>query len=438
MNSISLIKQVLLDQQAEITRISNSIQLVERDLGNEEILGVFQKGPGVIVIQGVRRCGKSTYAIQALHGKQFVYLNFDDERLIDLKAGDFNTILTACYELYGTELEYFIFDEIQNIKGWELFISRIEKTKKIVITGSNANLLSSELATHLTGRYKLITLYPFSFREFIRLKDSPFKVSSDANRLTTKEMAQYRLMLSGYIAEGGFPDVQKFGKLHSQTIYSDIISKDIIQRYKIRRTTAFKKLANYIISNTANEISLTKVGKLCGIQDAHTSAKYFDYLEQTYIICPLIRYFHKLKAQLTANKKSYAIDSGLVNTTAFRPSSLLSAHYENLVYLELLRQRDYMKNLKEIFFWQDSSSEVDFLVRFNEQITAAIQVSRDISRIETREREVKSLVNIHRSLGTEHLYLITDSLEEEIRVEQLTVRVVPLWKWLLNPELMVE
>lgn len=431
MNSFAVIKKTIADQQAELSEQKLKRRIIPRELGSERVREIFTKGPGLVVIQGVRRCGKSTFAVNCFDEK-FVYINFDDERLQDLQAKDLNNLLMASYELYGSDLDCFIFDEIQNIEGWELFATRLERTKKIIITGSNANLLSKELATHLTGRYFSLTLYPFSFREFVTLADGTSSVN--AEHLSTKGVGQQRALLQRYLHEGGFPDVQQFGRLYSQTIYSDIIAKDVLQRRKLKAPELFKKFSRYVISNYAQEISLSKIGKYLGIKDPHTSAKYLSFLEETYLTFTLPRYFHKLKAQLVTNKKTYTIDSGLISTTAFSPTPSLGALFENVVFLELLRQRDYRKNFDELFFWQGPKCEVDFLVRRDNRFQFALQVSMDLSNPQTLEREKKALLAVHKALNPGKYIIVNDSLDEILQEGEIEIVLVPLWKWLLKPD----
>jgi predicted AAA+ superfamily ATPase len=431
MSSISVLKKTIADQQAELHEHRIKNRYIPRELGTESVREIFAKGPGLVVLQGVRRCGKSTFAVNCFNEK-FVYINFDDERLQELQAKDLNNLLMASYELFGSDLDCFIFDEIQNIEGWELFATRLEKTKKIIITGSNANLLSKELATHLTGRYFSLTLYPFSFREFVTLIEGTPEV--DTEHLSTKGIGQLRALLQRYLQEGGFPDVQKFGRLYSQTIYSDIIAKDILQRRKLRAPELFKRFSRYVISNYAQEISLGKLGKYLGVKDPHTTAKYLSYLEETYLTIALSRYFHKLKAQLVTNKKTYTIDSGLINTTAFSPTPSLGALFENIVFLELLRQRDYRKSFNQLYFWQGPKCEVDFLVRSDNRFKSALQVSMDLSNPQTLEREKKALLAVHKALNPGNYIIVNDSLDEILHEGEIKIVLVPLWKWLLKPD----
>ena len=427
-NAASL-KKIIADQQDELREVSRLVSFVPRDISTKKVTDIFSKGPGLVVIQGVRRCGKSTFAFNCFEGK-FVYLNFDDERLLGLTAEDLNGMLSASYELYGPDIECFVLDEIQNIAGWELFVSRLQKTKKLIVTGSNANLLSKELATHLTGRHYSFTLYPFSFREFLRLKK--VELSRNLDGLSTKNISIVRALFSAYLKEGGFPDVQKYGRLFSQSIYSDVVNKDILQRYHLRAPATFRKFAHYVISNYAHEINLTKTGKHLGIKDPHTTNKYFGYLEETYLAFGLRRYFHKLKAQLVTNKKSYAIDPGLLGAVAFTPTASLASVYENIVFLELLRRRDYVSSVDEIYFWQGDRCEVDFVIRNQKSFESAIQVCFDPSQPQTLEREVKALLSVKRELKAKKLTIITDSEERILSESGVKISFIPLWKWLLS------
>jgi uncharacterized protein len=221
------IKAIIKEQREELQDIESRERIIKRELLEQAALCL--KHPNILAVIGVRRCGKSIFSYLLAKDKNFGYINFDDERLSGLKAQDLNNILQAFYELYG-DIEYIILDEIQNIKGWELFANRLRRTKKVIITGSNSKLLSGELSTHLTGRHMDVTLYPFSFKEFLDLKQT-----KNQRNYTTKEKAAVMRRLEEYLAFGGFPEETKFGKAMLSRIYNDIITKDILLRYKIKK-----------------------------------------------------------------------------------------------------------------------------------------------------------------------------------------------------------
>jgi predicted AAA+ superfamily ATPase len=227
------IKSIIREQREELERIYKSEHIIPRERLYEA--EKYLSSPNILVVTGIRRCGKSIFCYLLEKNENFGYLNFDDERLLGLKSSDLNNVLESFYELYG-DLEYIALDEIQNVPGWELFVTRIRRTKKIILTGSNSNLLSGELATHLTGRYIDIKLFPFSFGEFLLFKGFKDKGGSR----TTFEKAELMKFLTEYLEIGGLPETYKFGKIMAQKIYEDILTKDILLRYKIKKIEKHK------------------------------------------------------------------------------------------------------------------------------------------------------------------------------------------------------
>jgi len=329
------VKSIIKEQREELKSIERRERIIERELlPNAE---KFLKYPNVLAILGVRRCGKSIFSYLIAKGKFFGYINFDDERLTGIKAEDLNKILEAFYELYG-DIEYVILDEIQNVKKWELFVNRLRRTKKVIITGSNSKLLAGELSTYLTGRYIDITLHPFSFREFLdisRVKKQKI--------YTTKEKAQIFKLLDEYLRLGGFPEADKFGKAIIIRIYNDIITKDVLLRYKVKKIEKIKELAKYLITNFCQETSYAKLANFLGVRRISTLSNWISYLEQSFLIFKLERFSFKLKQQIIAPKKFYCVDNGIINTIAFRFSENIGYFMENTVAVELQRKKKGIK-----------------------------------------------------------------------------------------------
>lgn len=425
---IERIKKIIVDQKEDLLDFFQREKIIERDLDMKKIAG-FLSHPNALVITGPRRSGKSTLAVSIFKEKKFGYLNFDDERLAGFTSEDFDTALQAFYELYGSELSIFVFDEIQNIYGWELFIGRLRRTKKIVITGSNARLLSGELATHLTGRYLDTVLYPFSFREFLKIKE----VSLDSEDLySAKRFSRIKILLDEYLKVGGFPEVFKFGSAMAGKIYEDIINRDILIRHKIKNQAAFKELSNYLLSGFGGEFSYSKLGKIFGIKNVHTTKNYVDYLSSSYLIVILEKFSYKLKEQYITSKKVYGIDTGLVNYQAFQFSGNLGKILENAVLLELLRRSAGNGSMK-IYYWQDyQGREVDFVVKEGNKIIQLIQVCQTLENPGTSEREIKSLLKASDELRCDDLLIITRSSEGTEEIKGRKIKIVSAWKWLLN------
>ena len=357
---------------------------------------------------------------------KFAYINFDDERLVGLKSEDLNKILESFYELYG-EIELIILDEIQNITHWELFVNRLRRTKKIILTGSNSKLLSGELSTHLTGRYLDKLLFPFSFREFLRLKE--FK---EDKAYTTKDKAEIINLLQDYLEIGGFPEAYKFGKEMVSRIYEDILTKDIVLRYNISKKEEIKKLAKYLITNSSDEITYSKLTRILKVKSANTISKWVSYIENAFLIFKLERFDFKLKQQFIAPKKIYCIDTGLINSIGFRFSENKGKIIENEVALELKRRISIDKDF-EIYYWKDYvQNEVDFVLKKDKKIDHLIQVSYINSKEEINEREIKALLKAGKELKCKNLLIITWNYEAEEKIKNSRIIFIPLWKWLME------
>jgi len=418
--NVEEIKRVIRDQKKDVEYIFSNKKIIERDAPQNRLERSLNQ-PNVLAIVGVRRCGKSITSHMILKEKEYGYINFDDERLYGAEAKDLNTILQAFYELYGQDIEYFILDEIQNVPGWELFANRLRQTKKVILTGSNANLLSGELATHLTGRYTDFTLYPFSFNEFLRLKEIKPDIYS------TKDIAGIKNALSEYIKTGGFPEAHIFGKDVVSRIFNDIIHKDIISRHEIRNKKSISDLARYLITNYTCEFSYNRLCDVVSIKDIHTIKKYIGYLESSYLILITERFSYKLKEQMKAPRKVYCIDTGIINSVALKFAQDTGKLMENLVAIELNRRKSNFNG--EIYYWKDHQQrEVDFVLKGEETVNKLIQVSYVSSKDEIQEREIKALHEASKELKCRDMTIITWDYEGKID----NVNCIPLWKWLLT------
>ncbi|MDE6654216.1 MAG: ATP-binding protein, partial [Muribaculaceae bacterium] len=271
------ILQCLSDQRMELQQYES-----ERFVARKESAQIDLDSHLAQVVTGVRRSGKSTLCHMALRKKnvEYGYVNFDDDKLAYLKVDDLNKVLTCIYRLYGANINYLFFDEIQNIDGWHLFVSRLlRQGHKILITGSNAKLLSSELSTHLTGRHNEIRLFPFSFKEFCHQR------GIDTNDISTKNTAILKNALDTYLMEGGFPELtavrNKRGYIDG--LVNTIINKDISLRYRIRNTEGLKTLANYLINNVAQYVDVPLLSSDLGIGAEKTVRNYIDHLSQAYL-----------------------------------------------------------------------------------------------------------------------------------------------------------
>jgi len=318
-------------------------------------------------------------------------------------------------------------DEIQNVKKWELFVNRLRRTKKVIVTGSNSNLLSGELATHITGRYIHINLFPFSFREYLDLKQF-----NKSKAYSTKENAQIMNFLRAYLELGGFPEANKFGKAMVSRIYEDILTKDVLLRYKIKKFAELKKLAKYLVTNFCDEISYSRLTSLTDAKHIATISNWISYLENSFLILKLERFAFKLRQQFIAPKKIYCIDTGIVNVIGFKFSENRGKFMENCVAIELQRKKSLEADI-EIYYWKDyQQNEVDFVVKRRKDIQQLIQVTYISNKLELKEREIKSLYKASKELKCKNLVVITWDYESEEKVDNKKIKYVPLWKWLLQ------
>ena len=412
MINFSKLEEVVSDQSK---RFKKKDVGVKRNIDFKKYLKTKQ----ITVISGVRRSRKSTLLVQfSKKFKQFYYLNFDDERLIDFDVNDFSELMVAFKKMYRAKVIFL--DEIQNIPKWERFVRRIhEEGYKIFITGSNAKLLSSELTTHLTGRYFKIELYPFSFKEFLEYKKINFlKLGSDARANLLKKFDQY-------LKNGGFPEYIKYNDAEFlKRIYENILYKDLLTRFRIKEVKSFKQLSNYLFTNFSGEVSYSSLKDILGFKSVMSVKNYIEFMEESYLIFELYKYDYSLKKQYVSEKKVYVIDNGIRNAIAFYFTQDKGKLLENLVFLELKR-RD-----KEIYFFKDKK-ECDFIVREKNKITQAIQVTDVINTI-NKKREIDGLLAAMQKFKLKQGLILSRYQEKEYKEDGFLIKVMPAWKWLLE------
>ncbi len=419
------ITQILRDQKQELIDGLKNKKIVEREAENYFKDALNSKL--IKIISGVRRCGKSVLAYLILKNKNFAYMNFDDERLFDI---DTNKILSSFYEIYGKDIKCIFLDEIQNLSNWELFVNRLHRTGfNLFVTGSNAKLLSKELATHLTGRHVTIELLPFSFREYL----SVIKFNEDIE--TTKGKSILKKELESYINIGGFPEIivdKENPKVYLRELYRKIIERDIISRYNISYRKTFREIAFTLINNPGRKISYNRIKNQFKLGSEHTIKNYLSYLEEAYIIFLLNRFSYKPVEVEKSEKKVYVIDTGIINNLSTKSSKDYGYLYENLVAVELLRRKSFDNNL-EIFYWKNPQhEEVDFVVRDRLKVKQLIQVCYDIDDYDIKKRETKALLKASKELECSNLLIITNDYEGEEKVDKRKIIFIPLWKWLLE------
>jgi len=381
------------------------------------------------IIIGPRRAGKSIFSMILLKGKEFAYLNFDDENILKFTDGD--EIIKGIIEIYG-EQKIILFDEIQNFKNWELFVNKLHRRGyNLILTGSNARLLSKELATVLTGRHIPIEILPFNFKEFLAAKNFT-PPNGDIFLPETKGiLLNY---LGDYLINGGFPEAAVKNidvKLYLDTFFDSVLLKDAIKRYKVRFPQKIYDLSLYLMNNYSQEASLNKLKNILNFNSVNTLEKYLNYLEETYLIFILNRYSYKMKERIKAPKKIYIVDNGLIKakTSGFSPDS--GKLMENLVFMELLK-KGYAPN-KSIFYYKTrNQKEVDFILKEGLDIKTLIQVSYQTLSSDAKKREIKALIEAGEELKCDDLLIITWDEEAEEKVNGKIIKFMPLWKWLMD------
>lgn len=405
------------------------------DIVNDQLSSFKKRGPGferrikfkknilskqIIVISGIRRSGKSTLLKQfSLKLPNFYYINFDDERLINFSVHDFNNLTIIWHKKFDSK--YILIDEIQNVANWERFVRRMhDEEYKLFITGSNAKLLSSELSTHLTGRYQKIELFPFSFSEVVE-----YSKIDTLSSLTSAAKAKILKLFDEYLLHGGFPEYIKYkDSEYLKRIYEDIIYRDIITRFGIKEVKSFRELTNYIFTNFAKEASYNTLKNILGIRTTMSVRNYVGFLEESYLVFELFKYDYSLKKQYISDKKLYVIDNGMRNATAFYVSADRGRLLENLVYIELKRRG------KNLYYFKDKS-ECDFLIQEKNNIVQAIQVTQKIN--ETNEkREFNGLINAFNRLNIKNGLILTENQSKIQTINSHKIIIKPIWQWLLE------
>lgn len=419
-----IIEQVLAEQYEELVAL-RKMELCPR--AEEKLVDLDSNLAQVII--GVRRSGKSTLCFNVLKSlnEKFAYVNFDDERFSELQTSDLNTILEGLYKIYG-DFNYLFLDEIQNIEGWHLFVNRLLRQRMhVIVTGSNAKLLSGELATHLTGRNDQIELYPFSFAEWCLCK----KV--DTLSKTTKAEALRRAAFDDYLKQGGFPElIHKNNKTrYVGNLVSNILKRDIEQRHKIMYTEAFEQLAHHLMNISPVTIVESELAETVGLKSSHTINNYIAFLKEAYLLIGVKKYSTKSRQRVRA-EKVYPIDVALMDG---RPDAFAGENVgwrlETIVCIELLRRNRPID--RDVYYYKSAGGyEADFVVCRNNIVEEIYQVSYEISKEKTRKREIRGLLAAAKETKCDNLYLITDFHREDLTVEDKLIKIVPAHDWLIS------
>jgi len=381
---------------------SKSLGIQRYDLDEIKLYDSF-----VLVISGVRRCGKSTLLKQILKNRfnNSIFLNFEDPRLSGFELSDFTKIDELTIDRHP---EVLAFDEVQNVQEWEKYIrTKQDEGQQVIVTGSNASLLSKEFGTRLTGRYISRELFPFSYLEYLEFTGMEANAGS----------------LSGYLDDGGFPE---YLKTHEEEVLfrlmDDIIYRDVAVRYGLRQHQILRQLAIYLISNSGKCYSQNNLKNLFGIGSVRSVSDYVGWLEDCYLLFSVPKFSFSLKKQIYNPKKVYCIDTGLAGVNSLSMSKDYGRKLENLIFLHLRKKR------KTIFYYSEKT-ECDFIVVNKGQPIEAIQVCYQLTT-DNLSRELKGLDEAITELKLERGFIITYDQEDSFEVNGKLVKAIPAWKYL--------
>ncbi len=388
----------------------NNLELEKNNISREDLKKIKLYPGFATIISGIRRCGKSTLLKQILKKeKKFYYINLEDIKLNDFKLEDFIKVDEIFQKTYGKGGIYF-FDEIQTITNWEKYVrSLADKKSKMLITGSNASLLSRELGTLLTGRHISRELFPFTYKEYLKFtKQKPSKIS-----------------LQNYLEEGGFPEYLQFKKTENlQELLKDVIMRDVAIRFKIRNTNQLKKIAIYLITNVGKEASYNQLKKIFSVPSIQTIIDYISFFEDAYLLFTIPRFSYSPKKQQTYPKKMYSIDNGLSKASSTSFSKDKGRMLENTVFQQLRRKH------KEIYYFKEKR-ECDFLIKEKDKITQAIQVCYILNE-DNQKREIEGLIEALKETKLDRGVILTLDQEDKIEEQGKIIEIKPMWKWLLK------
>lgn len=413
-------KNIILNQRKERDELLSRTYLARRSSQNVDTL---LNSHLIKLITGPRRVGKSTQALLMLRDKNFAYLNFDSQSLLD--NWNANLVMRMLEDVYPG-YEFLLLDEVQNLDAWDLWVSELYRQgKNLVITGSNAKMLSSEMATVLTGKYIQVEMLPFSLEEFF---DWHRLFSHKQNGESDIELSVLR---DDYLRNGGYPEVVAARQLtysYLDTLFDSIVWKDVAQRHKVRNISDLNNLATYLVSNFCNSVSANELTQELGFASVNTTKKFMDYLHEPYLFYYLPRYNNKLKLMKKAPQKVYLVDNGFVAAKAFALSDNLGRLLENQVFIELLR-RGYDTDKTLFYYHSRNDKEVDFVLRKGPRIERLVQVCYDMSSPKTEKRELESLIECAGELHCSNLTIVTNNEKRTIKKGDYTVEVVPISKF---------
>ena len=381
------------------------------------------------VFVGLRRAGKSYLMYQQIHHlleqghslEEILYFNFEDDRIDALEMADLDLIKLSYEELYDHRPIFFL-DEIQNIKGWEKFARRLADTGyRVYITGSNAKMLSSEIATTLGGRYLIQEVYPFSFREYLAFR----RIDLNSKNAVYKYRNDIIKAYGEYFRDGGLPEtlMMKDKRSWISSLFNKIFFGDLVARHQVRNDFALRIIIRKLAESVKQPSSYNRIANLASTVgkkiSVDTVIDYITYLQESWLILP----FENIAAKLIdkeSNKKYYFIDNGILNLFLIDPVTSLLENQVAIRIRQLYGDRAYFYN---------QNVEVDFVV-YDEGL--AFQVAYSLNDPDTEKREVEALIKLNKVLPMRQLTIITKEEEREIMVGEVSIHVVPIWKWLLQ------
>lgn len=359
-----------------------------------------------LVISGIRRCGKSTLLSQLIsqQNQDWLYLNFDTPRLFNFEFEDFRLLDQIIAE---SDVKTLYFDEIQVVDQWEIYVrGKLDEAYRVVVTGSNASMLSRELGTKLTGRHITKELFPFSYEEFC-----------DFNRVKANEES-----LRNYLETGGMPQYVKTGYTEIlQSLVNDILYRDIAVRHNIRNDRPLRHLVMFLVANVGNLISANKLKSIVGVKSANTIQEYLSFLEASYLIQLIPRFSYSYRIQQVNPRKVYFIDNGIqaAISPSFTPD--WGRRLENMIFWELRRQNF------ELFYYNENNVECDFVVTRNEAVQMLIQVCLELNN-DNMSREIEGVKDAMQFFKLSKGYIITLNQRDTIVSGDKTIEVIPAYE----------
>ncbi len=394
------LRSIILDQR-------QNLEAENRFITRNQLNTIDPDSSQALVITGVRRCGKTILLkelAQSLPG--YYYLSFEDVRLTPFEATDFIKTEEVFLEEFG-KCDYLLFEEIQNVPGWEFYIrQKLDQKRHVIISGSNARLFSLEPGTHLTGRHLDFELFPFSYQEYLVFKNTTAGLSS----------------FQKYLTLGGFPEfLISRKKEYLQLLLIDVLMRDIAVKHAVRNVKVLKEMTVFLLSNIGKDYSYHSIRRVFSLGAVTTVIDYISFLEESYLLFSIPKFDHSPKNQLVNPKKIYAVDNGLALANSLSFSSDMGRMLENLVFL-MLRRR-----YKEIYYFRDTR-ECDFIVRESGVVTMAVQVCAQLTH-DNKDRELEGLKNAMLFFDLPEGFLLTMNEDDKITFGDRTITIKPVWKW---------